>query len=126
MIAEGSSVLTSQVQPVKNGLKLTLFNAADCPQTIAFNQHGHRIQKRLSLCAQRFKESAFVETEGMPTGRTVIPAVSVAMDFDVSATGLSKVSTRWVIAPLPGSVHCASPLLTRRCANGILFRPFTA
>jgi hypothetical protein len=126
MSADGSRVLTSQVQPVKKGLKLTMFNAADCPQTIAFNQHGHRIQKQLSICSQRFKESTFVETEGMLTGRTVIPAFRVAMDFDVSAIGLSKVGTRCVITPLSGSVHCASSLSTSRCANGILFRPFTA
>ncbi len=126
MRAEGSRGLTRQVQPVKNGLKLTLFHAADGPQPMAFNQHGQRRHKRLSLCSQGVKESAFVETEGMPTGRTVIPVFSVAMDFEVSATGLSKVGTRCVSAPLPGSVHCASPLSTRRCAKGILFRPFTA
>jgi len=89
MIAEGSSVWTSKVQPVKNGLKLTLFNAAAGPQTVALNQHGHCLHKDLAICSHRFKESAFVETEGMLTGRTGIPAFTVAMDFDVSAIGLS-------------------------------------
>ena len=126
MIADGRSVLTRKVQPVQNSLKLTLFNATDCTQTVALNQHGHCIQKWLSLCSQGFKESAFVETEGMLTGGTVKPALKVAMDFEVSALGLSKVSASCVLAPLFGSVHRASPLSTRRCVNDILIHPFTA
>ena len=126
MSADGSRVLPRQVQPVQNSLELTMFNATDGPQTVALHQHGHGLQKGLSLCSQGFKESAFVATEGMLTGGTVKPALKVAMDFAVSAIGLSKVGTRCVIAPLSGSVHCASSLSTSRCANGILFRPFTA
>jgi hypothetical protein len=116
MIADSSSLLTSPVQPVKNGCMLTVLDAADSAQAVTLNQHSHSIEKYLPTGSQSFKESAFVETEGMLTGGAVIPSFNVAIDFDVFGIDFSNVSASNVIAPLLFNLHCTSPLI-RRCAN---------
>ena len=116
MITDSLSMLTSQVQPVENGVGCTMLNAANSTQAGALNQHRDHIQEQLPVCSQSLKESSFVSSKGLVTGRAVIPSFNIAMDFDVSATRLSKVRARHVITPLLFSFHRASPRFDR-CAD---------
>jgi hypothetical protein len=116
MIADSSSVLTSPVQPVKNGAMLTVLDAADSTQAVTLDQHSHSIEKDVATGSQSFKESAYVETEGKLTGGAVIPSFNVAIDFDVFGIDFSNVSASYVMEPLLFNLHCTSPLI-RRCAN---------
>lgn len=108
-------MLASQVQPVENGIGCTMLNATDSSQTVALDQHPYGIKKCMPIRSQGFKERAFIKTKGLLTGCAVIPSRNVAMDFDISNMGLSKVSTRSVIAPLLSVLHRASSELAR-CA----------
>ena len=63
MSADSLSMLTSQVQPVENGVGCTMLNAANSTQAGALNQHRHDINKEVSISAQGFKESSFVSTK---------------------------------------------------------------
>ena len=45
MVTDRSGMLTGEVEPVANGVKFTVLNAADCAQTSAFDHHRHHIQK---------------------------------------------------------------------------------
>ena len=83
MFANSSSVLTSQVQPVKNGIGFRLLDPADSAQTVALNQHSHCIQKYVLLGSQSFKECSFVGAKSVVTGGAVKTTLSMAIDPDV-------------------------------------------
>jgi hypothetical protein len=116
MITDSLSMLTSQVQPVENGVGCTMLDPAHGTQAGALDQHHHNINKSVPIRAQGFEESSFVSTKGLVTDSAVISSVNIAMNFDVFATRLSKVSTRLVITPLLLGFHCASPQVAR-CIN---------
>ena len=116
MITDSLSMLTSQVQPVENGVGCTMLNAANSTQAGALDQHRHDINKELPIRAQGVKESPCVSTKGLVTGGAVISSFNIAMNFDVFATRLPKVSTRLVVTPLLLGFHCASPQVAR-CIN---------
>jgi hypothetical protein len=111
MFANSSSVLTSQVQPVKNGIGFRLLDPADSAQTVALNQHSHCIQKYVLLGSQSFKECSFVGAKSVVTGGAVKTTLSMAIDPDVVSSYLSKIRTRFLIAPLSLDFHRASPQL---------------
>src|SRR2546430_1727027 len=83
MFANSSSVLTSQVQPVKNSMGFRLLDPADSAQTVALNQHSHCIQKYVLLGSQSFKECSFVGAKSVVTGGAVKTTLSMAIDPDV-------------------------------------------
>jgi len=111
MMTDERRLLTGQVQPVKSGFQLTMLNATNCSQAVAFDQHGNEIKKKLPVGAQCFKESSLVSTESMVAGSAIIATFSMAIDFDVWGADLSKVWTRRVVTPLWLSLHSASPRL---------------
>ena len=63
MITDSLSMLTSQVQPVENGVGCTMLDPAHGAQAGALDQHRHTIQKSVPIRAQGFKESSFVSTK---------------------------------------------------------------
>ena len=116
MSADSLSLLTSQLQPVENGVGCTMLDPAHGTQAGALDQHRHNINKEVPIRAQGVKESSCVSTKGLVTGGAVISSFNIAMNFDVFATRLSEVSTRLVITPLLFGFHCASPQVAR-CIN---------
>jgi hypothetical protein len=113
MTADRCCVLTREIQPVEDAVRLAALDPADGPQAITLDQHRDSVQKELPLGAQGFKEGPLVETKGLLAGATVIPAFDVAMNFDVLATDFCKVSTSFVITPLLLVSHHPAPLIRR-------------
>jgi hypothetical protein len=111
MMADGCGMLARQVQPMKNGIGFAVFDPADRPQAVTFDQHGNSIQQDLSIGAQGFKESSFVERKGLLARYTVISAFNVTMDFNVLSFDLCRIITGFVIAPLLFFSHYTSPFL---------------
>src|SRR6266852_4704405 len=109
--AHGGGLVTGQIQPVAHGVQFAMLDPADGTQAVAFDQHGHGIQKHWPLGAQSFKEGPFVNAKSMLTSSAVITLLSVAIDFDILMADLSKIGTGFLIAPLLFSFHCASPQL---------------
>src|SRR5437764_12014487 len=80
MFANSSSVLTSQVQPVKNSIGFRLLDPADSAQTVALNQHSHCIQTYVRLGSPSFKECSFVRAQRVVTGGAVRTRRTMAID----------------------------------------------
>jgi hypothetical protein len=104
-------MLPGEVQPVKNSFELTMLNATNGTQAIAFDQHGHNIENGLTISSQCLKEGSSVGAKAALTSGAVETAFSIAIDFDVWRSDLGKVWTIWLIAPLLFDIHCASPLV---------------
>jgi len=109
--AHGSGLLTGEIQPVAHSVQFAMLDPADGTQAVAFDQHGHGIQKHWPFGAQGFKEGSFVKAKSMLTSGAVITLLSVAIDFDLLMADLPKLGTRFLIAPLRFSFHHASPQL---------------
>jgi hypothetical protein len=117
MTADRGCVLPRELQPVEDAVGFTALDPADGPQAVTLDQHRDRVQQELPLGAQGCKEGPLVETQGLLTGATVIPAFDVAMNFDVLPTDFCKVSASFVIAPSLLVSHRPAPLI-RRWGNG--------
>ena len=99
MSADSLSLLTSQLQPVENGVGCTMLDPAHGTQAGALDQHRHNINKEVPIRAQGVKESSCVSTKGLVRGGAVISSFNIAMTFDFFATTLSEVRTRLVVRP---------------------------
>lgn len=49
MLAHISRLLTGQVQPMENRVRLTMLDPADGSQAVALDQHRHGLQKAVPL-----------------------------------------------------------------------------
>ena len=100
MLAHSRRVLTSQVQPMENGVRLASLDPTDGPQAVALNQHGDSIQEYVSLSSQSLKESSCVSTKSMVTSGAVITTFSMAVDSDVVNARLPESWAVLLSAPL--------------------------
>src|SRR5215475_1870945 len=114
MVTHGSGLLASKIQPVKRGVKFTTFDAANCPQAIALNQHGHHVENHLPICPYGFKERGSISIKGMGASGAIIATFGVAIDCDIWAADLTKICAGSMVTPLGLSLHGASPRLVMR------------
>ena len=49
MVTDRSGMLAGEVEPVANGVKFTVLNAADCAQAGTFDHHRHNINKEVPI-----------------------------------------------------------------------------
>jgi hypothetical protein len=71
----------------------------------------------VAVTAQRFKEGALVDTEGVQTGGAIKAVFHMTMHLDVARIHSAKVATVGLITPLAFWVHAVSP----PCAETIRF-----
>ena len=105
---DGSALLPGQSQPMKRGIKFTVFDPADGPQAVALNEHRYDVEEDRAWGAQCFKERALVCTESAVTGGAAKASFSVAVYLDVIRVDLAVVGAKGVVTPLTGSFHRAS------------------
>jgi hypothetical protein len=54
----GGALLSGQIQPVQRGISFTVFDPADSPQAVTFDEHRNDVQEDRAWGAQCFKERA--------------------------------------------------------------------
>lgn len=114
MVTHGSRLLASKIQPVKRGAKFTTFNAANRPQAIALDQHGHHVENHWPIGPYGFEERASISIKDMGASGAIIATFGVAIDFDVWAADLAQICASSMVTPLRLSLHGASPRLVMR------------
>jgi hypothetical protein len=105
---DGGALLSGQIQPVQRGISFTVFDPADSPQAVTFDEHRNDVQEDRAWGAQCFKERALVGAESAVTGGAAKASFSVAVHFDVVRTALAAVGARGVVTPLTFRFHGAS------------------
>jgi hypothetical protein len=105
-------MLTSQVDPMQNGVVRMLRPTFDGPKTIALHQPGQDIRDSLMIASQSFKEGTLVGAESSPTSRTVVTLRAVAKDFDIAGMNSAKLATGCIVTPLLFKAHDVSPPYT--------------
>jgi hypothetical protein len=105
---DGGALLSGQVQPVKHGIRFTVFDPADSPQAVTFDEHRHDVQEDRAWSAQCFKERALVGTESALTGGAAQTSCCIAVNFDVTRADLPVVGAKGVVTPLTCCFHGAS------------------
>jgi hypothetical protein len=105
---DGGALLSGQIQPVKRGISFTVFDPADSPQAVTFDEHRNDVQEDRAWGAQCFKERALVCTESALTGGAAQTSFSVAVHFDVVRADLTAVGAKGAVTPLTCCFHSAS------------------
>jgi hypothetical protein len=105
---DGGALLSGQSQPVQRGISFTVFDPADSPQAVTFDEHRHDVQEDRAWGAQCFKERALVCTESALTGGAAQTSFSVAVHFDVVRADLTAVGAKGAVTPWTCCFHSAS------------------
>ena len=81
----------------------------DRSQAIAFHQQRQDIDDILWRGTQRFKKGAHIGTEGLLTSHTVIPSLTITVNFDVTGSNFQEIGTSHIRTPVSGRIHGVSP-----------------